>query len=255
MSAIERVDFHGDTLFAERAESGPPLVAIKPIVERLTIAWHGQLERIKRDPILSEGIRMIRIPSPGGPQESTALPLNLIPGFLFGIDDSRIADAEARKLVLAYKRECHDVLYRHFFGPVADLLGDWPLHEINTRARLVDLAIRLGGKAAGRRLWAELGLPPLDDRPPETRKGALQGLDFVRTFLAERTAETPGGRVQASRLKEAYDEWARETDAPSMTARAFAMCLDEIGIRKTQSNVNFYLGLRILHWGELFERS
>lgn len=55
------------------------------------------------------------MPSPGGWQETVCLPLDLIPGFLFGIDDRRVKD-DCRDVVLRYKRDCYRVLYEHFFG-------------------------------------------------------------------------------------------------------------------------------------------
>lgn len=82
---ITTIDFHRDTLFAVEQQDGVS-VAIKPICDTLGIAWNKQLERIKRDAILSEGMTIMVMPSPGGAQEpakrqtapqlSTARPFN-----------------------------------------------------------------------------------------------------------------------------------------------------------------------------------
>lgn len=119
------VPFHDDTLWA--AQEGKRVqVAVKPICESIGVAWRKQLERIKRDAILSEGITMMVIPSPGGPQETVCLSLELLPGFLFGIDDRRIKDPAVRAKALAFKRECYAVLFRHFFG---GMVAEGDLHD------------------------------------------------------------------------------------------------------------------------------
>ncbi|CAK0748311.1 hypothetical protein WCLP8_1880017 [uncultured Gammaproteobacteria bacterium] len=111
-AAVVSVPFHGDTLFAVERE-GAVFVALKPICERLGIAWHKQLERIKRDTVLCEGITVMGIPSPRGIQETTCLRLGLVNGWLFGINENRVRP-EARAAVLVYKRECHRALAEHF---------------------------------------------------------------------------------------------------------------------------------------------
>lgn len=115
MGKIITVDFRQDTLFAIERDDGV-FLAIKPICDALGLKWSGQHDRINRDPILSEGIRVMGMPTPGGTQETTCLRLDLVNGWLFTIDESRVKDEETRQKVLAYKRECHAVLFRHFYG-------------------------------------------------------------------------------------------------------------------------------------------
>jgi hypothetical protein len=43
------------------------------MVEGRTLGWEGQRQRLTRAPILSEGITMVVIPSPGGAQETVGL--------------------------------------------------------------------------------------------------------------------------------------------------------------------------------------
>jgi hypothetical protein len=59
---IEVVPFHNHGIATLR-EGDSVLVVMKPLVEMLGLAWQGQLERIKRHPVLSEGIRVTLIPS------------------------------------------------------------------------------------------------------------------------------------------------------------------------------------------------
>ncbi len=70
--------------------SGEPHVAMKPIVEGVGLSWRGQAERLQRDPVLSEGARVIRTPSAGGSQRTTMLPRRSLPTFFQGIDAKRM---------------------------------------------------------------------------------------------------------------------------------------------------------------------
>ena len=81
------------------------------------LTWGSQYNRLQRDPILSEAIRGVFITNTpgrgGGTQEMVALPLKFVPGWLFGVNVSRIKE-ELRERVLRYQRECYDVLWEAF---------------------------------------------------------------------------------------------------------------------------------------------
>lgn len=112
---IVPIVFHNDIILAADV-NGEILVAVKPISDRLGLSWNKQLERIKRDPILREGMTVMVIPGVGGGQETTCLKLHLVNGWLFGIEEGRIKDPLVREAVLVYKRECFRVLFEHFYG-------------------------------------------------------------------------------------------------------------------------------------------
>ncbi|MGF3027524.1 phage antirepressor N-terminal domain-containing protein [Methylobacterium aquaticum] len=159
---LTTVDFHEDTLFAVDRPDGV-FVAIKPIADTLGIDWKAQRNRINRTPILAKGGVMMTLPSPGGPQDMLCLRLDLINGWLFGIDAERVAP-EARPRVLAYQEECFAVLHRHFYGRREES-GDAPaLPAPETISpplalQMVTEARRTFGVQASRRLWLQLGLP------------------------------------------------------------------------------------------------
>lgn len=88
---------------------GAPHVALKPIVEGMGLDWSAQHKRVARDPVLSEGMVVTTIPTPGGRQDVSVLPLKMLNGFLFGVDSARVRD-EIREGVIAYQRECYDAL-------------------------------------------------------------------------------------------------------------------------------------------------
>lgn len=70
------LSFHGHPLVTFEMD-GAHYAAMKPVAEGIGLSRQGQRERIMRNPILSEGVGVTRIPSEGGPLEMVAIPLRL----------------------------------------------------------------------------------------------------------------------------------------------------------------------------------
>ena len=103
------VDFHGHTLTVITGQNSEHLVAMKPICEAIGLSWRGQNERIQRHEVLREGMRVIRLPSSGGEQETICLDINYLNSWLFGVDSTRVKP-EIRPRLIQYQRECFHVL-------------------------------------------------------------------------------------------------------------------------------------------------
>lgn len=88
VSTVATVTFHGHDLITLQHE-GETFAALKPIVEAIGLQWEAQLKRIKRQPILATSMSMMDIQMPGDDQrrELVFLPLKLLNGWLFGIDN------------------------------------------------------------------------------------------------------------------------------------------------------------------------
>ncbi|MPW92202.1 hypothetical protein CPI14_08645 [Moraxella catarrhalis] len=114
---IQTVNFHNQTLITLEKD-GNHYVAMKPICENIGLSWNAQFERIKRDEVLSEGIRMIRTPTKGGFQDVVCLPLTLLNGWLFGVDTNRVK-AEIKETLITYKKECYQALFDYWHDGVA----------------------------------------------------------------------------------------------------------------------------------------
>lgn len=108
------VPFHGGEILAARFDDGRVAAGLISLCDFLELSYHGQWQRIHRDEILSEQLLPVLITTPGGPQRADFLTAWGIPSWLTGIQTSRIAP-EKRELILTFKREAADVLYRHFF--------------------------------------------------------------------------------------------------------------------------------------------
>lgn len=181
MTTLTTISFHDDTLFAVEAPEGV-FVALKPICDGLGIDPKKQRERIQRDPILAEGGATMALPSAGGVQETFCLRLDLLQGWLFGIDVGRVK-AEAQPRVLAYQRECFAVLHGHFYGRRANVPdennGSSREEPVHIRRQLVTEARQTFGARAAGSLWFTLGLPIV----PEMRAPGPQS-EFGFTYTA-----------------------------------------------------------------------
>ena len=162
MTEIATIDFHGDRLFVFERE-GDRYVAMRPIVEALGLDWSAQYRRICRDEVLAEGIAMMATPSAGGSQETLCLPLDLINGWLFGVDASRVRP-ELRDKITLYRRKCYRALALHF-GVIDDEPAEpsvpaaWDQLNLQERRQLVNEARVTFDRQSARELWRALGLP------------------------------------------------------------------------------------------------
>ena len=161
---IVTTTFHGAELYGfERADG--VYVALKPIVTALGLNWSGQLQRVKRDPILAEGMCIMPTPfGDGGEQDAACLRLDLLNGWLFGVSVRAIKDPNRRAAVLTYQRECHRVLAQAFAKPSRPTIEAMPAAPADnvgqdSARKLVTETRHLFGELAGRQLWFKLGLP------------------------------------------------------------------------------------------------
>jgi hypothetical protein len=125
--------FYEDEITAVRVASGTIYVPIKPLCERLGVAWSPQLRRINRDAVLSKKAKGVTVTVTssgtrgGGPQEMICLPLSYLNGWMFGINANRVKE-EIRDRLIRYQEECYDALYEAF--QEGRLTGDKSLDEL-----------------------------------------------------------------------------------------------------------------------------
>jgi hypothetical protein len=117
------IPFYEDNLIVQLGEDGEIYVALRPIVEALGLDWSGQLQRIKRDPVLGDetrtisvGVTTTQIKQRGeGAKYYVCLPKQYLSGFLFGINANRVRE-ELRESVIKWQREAHLFLDAAFTG-------------------------------------------------------------------------------------------------------------------------------------------
>ena len=162
MGEIVTVNFRGDELYGFKQDDGVFLAA-KPMVEAMGLGWEPQRQRLQRDPVLSEGTSIMKVPfGKGGAQDMLCIKLELVNGWLFGIDSSRIKDEAVRERVILYQRECYQVLHDHFAGKRQSVEFEGEPDELPTtseRLRLVTEARQTFSQMAAREMWFRQGLP------------------------------------------------------------------------------------------------
>jgi hypothetical protein len=114
----QTVDFYGDALAAAEGPDARIYVPLKPIADALGLTWPGQSERTRRHPVLGPAVILLRgLRVGGGNPTVLALPLDLLPGWLFGINADRVKP-ELRDKITRYQAECFRVLWEAFRGEI-----------------------------------------------------------------------------------------------------------------------------------------
>ena len=125
------VTFYDDEIIAVRASDGGVYVPIRPLCDNLGVTLAGQRERINRDPVLSEMVTSVSVTLTQQAREMLCLPLNYIPGWLFGISADRVKP-ELRDKIIRYQKECFNVLSEAFVE--GRLTAEQPFNELLAEA-------------------------------------------------------------------------------------------------------------------------
>lgn len=124
------VEFYGDELTAVLVRvKGQPVIYIpvRPICDFMGVDWSSQRQRINRDPVLSQELIpcVVVTTTQGQPdqrREMACLPLDMINGWLFGINATRVKE-DLRDRLIQYQRECYRVLADAFVNRI--ISDDW----------------------------------------------------------------------------------------------------------------------------------
>lgn len=124
----------------------------------------------------------------GGDQEAACLKMDLVNGWLFGIDSTRIKDVTVREKVILYQRECYGVLFRHFYkgakhtsDPLVIEDHEETANPENSKVRLVTECRQTFGVKASGQLWFQLGLPTVPAMIEQSRQFDLLDFNAIKT--------------------------------------------------------------------------
>jgi len=119
----EHIQFYDDELTGAQVADGTVYIPLRPICDYLQLNWSGQRQRTLRDAALAETVQTVEITTNQGLRPMFCLPLEMLPGWLFGLNENKVRpDLQAK--VKRYRRECFTVLWRAFGPQRASPLGD-----------------------------------------------------------------------------------------------------------------------------------
>jgi hypothetical protein len=161
------VNFYDDQIPGAVTQDGEVFIPLRPVADALGLAWSPQRIRVMQDEVLAARVRSVRFTAADGKRYATlALPLDLIPGWLFSISPARVKPDLAEKL-RRYRAECFRVLWQAFKGDVlpsppasSELSGAALAYEIGTAIQnlarqQMDMEARIGDVAGRQEVMAE----------------------------------------------------------------------------------------------------
>lgn len=130
VNAIVQVPFRSHVVEAVQEESGNYWVVIKRLCENFGVDSDAQIRRLQRQP-WAVTATMAATGSDGKIYQMVVMDRQTLIMWLATIDTSRLKSEEARKIVVAYQKECAQVLDDYFFKgfavapqKVEDILAD-----------------------------------------------------------------------------------------------------------------------------------
>lgn len=185
---------------------------MKPICDSIGLEWHGQRQRIKRNPVLAKGAVMITAPSKGGLQKVLTLPLTKLNGWLFGVDASRVKP-EVRDKLIEYQEECFEVLSDYWQkGQAVNPRTVTPDERAGLRAAVTMLTTKRGlmHSAAYSLVHHRFNVEHIDELTPEQLPEAVEYVHRMALegdYLAKQTLPAPAAETIDYPLTRQWDEW------------------------------------------------
>lgn len=235
---LNPVSFHGDTIYAVEHQ-GEPYAPMRPIIENMGLAWPPQREKLSKQAD-RWGVTIIVTPSSGGLQETVCIPVRKLAGFLATINHNKVRN-ELRSKVLAYQRECDDVLWQYWTGQdigggrrKEDFAGDFEnLDDVavspSQRIRLLSLAIRFAGmspaeKQAALEYYGSFCREAGKARAKNGNRNAGRRPEIpehVELFISSRCSVEPGLQETKDAVYGAYCSFCHQNNATPLPPMLF----------------------------------
>lgn len=220
---IKQVDFYGDKISAAQGVDGEVYVPINPLTAFLGLNRRGQMQRIGRDPVLAKHTRTIRIDTGGGPQRQVCLPLDLLPGWLFGVTTGKMAP-ELQEKLNRYRAEAFKVLWNAFKG---NIMPATPLPTDLTPAEQILAQAQAIAALAQQQVDFERGLAEAQQRHQTMA-------DYMRGFVKDTKQGLREHEHRISALElQVKPEPAAEPTVSEAQAAEIAMAVRNVGILLT----------------------
>lgn len=146
LPVVASVNFHGTQLITIKKDEYE-LVAMKPVVEGIGLAWQKQHEKLSRDKDKFSYHLMVTTGKDGKKYEMSCIPLTKLNGWLFAINPNKIPNLDVRKRVVEYQEECFLALYNYWHKGIAERKPETP--DTLTPSEQHALTSAVKSKAAG----------------------------------------------------------------------------------------------------------
>ncbi|PZS06337.1 MAG: hypothetical protein DLM69_00145 [Candidatus Chloroheliales bacterium] len=196
------VSFYGDNIPVAEVAADDIYVPLRPLVEFLGLAFSSQRQRVLRDRVMAARVRQVAITAADGKQYQTlCLPLDLLPGWLFGIDTSRVR-ADLVDKIERYRAEAFRVLWNAFKGEVLSSAG-LPLATDLTPAEQILTQAEAIAALARQQVEFERGLADVAGRQQAMA-------DYMRNFIYETRSRLTALELRLDPAAQITDEQAAE---------------------------------------------
>ena len=229
------VDFYGDAIPGAVIATGEVYIPLRPLTDFLGLNFAPQRVRVLRDEVLAARIRMVVMArSDGRRVKMLCLPLDLLPGWLFGIS-IKAARPEVADKLKRYRAECFRVLWDAFKVDIMPAPAPVPA-DVSGAEQALMIAEAVASLAR-----EHLAL--------EQRHTTMA--DYMRGFVRQ-TASTLSDhahRLQALEIRLASGETISEVEAQELqqAVKQVAMALHQQTGQQVSSAFQ-------LVWGELYKR-
>lgn len=235
------IEFYGDRVIAVQVEDGDVYIPIRPICSLMGLSWTGQYDRLQRDEVLSQEIAVIRVTRmTDGATDSqtnsmTCLPLDMLNGWLFGINARRVKEAVRPKL-LQYQKECYRVLADAFMRDRVTARPDDELMESQAPSAIAYRNAMAVANLARQQYYIEQRLDATEERISAIEARLSDPKRILTTDQARRIADGVqtvahelGKRSGRNEYAGVYNELYRRFEVPdyrSLPSAKFNECMD-----------------------------
>ena len=196
-----RVVVLDDEIVAVRTPDGAIYLPVRPLCASLGMNERGQIQRIRRDRAMAEGLRQLRVETPSrGLQPTQCLVLDFVPYWLSTVDIARV-QADARERLFTYKtwviRKVFEAFQRETgIGEVAAALPTPATGDTLSLTHIRDMGLAIAAFAEQQLAFAER------QQVHEGRIGALEEGQGALTARLDRAAGVVGGLVRSVKALE-----------------------------------------------------
>ncbi len=200
------VDFYGDNIPVAQIADGELFVPLRPLVEFLGLDRSSQRKRIQRDPVMRDKVRQVKITAhDGNAYDTLCLPLDLIPGWLFGITVARV-QPELQEKLNRYRAECFKVLWNSFKEDISPAKRQTGLTSAEQTLEVAAVVYHL----AQQQVEFERQLGDVAARQVADHDRLSKMADYMRTFIHQTNTRLTSLELRLDPAAAITDEQAAE---------------------------------------------